>query len=997
MLQMTNRLRRRKLEEIFEAALELDVQQRPSFVARACDGDQRLHDQLEAMLAADIHLQAEPHKSTPLAIAVPTPISTREPSEPRLQAGARIRHYEIIRELGSGGMGTVYLARDTRLGRRVAIKLLRHRGPEPTERFITEARATARCSHENIVVIHDVDEHHGIPFLVLEYLRGKPLTRLLDDRPMPASRAVQIMVPVVRALVCAHEHRIVHRDLKPENIFLTESGTIKVLDFGIAKLIQGVQSPHETVPVALASTLLHNLVQTSRGALIGTLPYMSPEQWNGDGVDERTDLWAVGILLYSMVVGEHPLAPLSHDTLEVTPRLDQPMPSARAAQAAMPPALADIIDRCLQKRREDRFPDATALLAALEALLPGHTERALRVDESPYAGLAPFQEADAHRFFGRSRDVAAVLEWLRTQPLLGIVGPSGVGKSSFVRAGIIPALKHLGEDWEAFVIRPGRQPMAALAGITAALAGDEVTTAYAERPAPETVQARLYAEPGYLGAMLRGRARARGTRIALFVDQFEELYTLTRDAREHAAFTACLAGMGDDADAPLRVILSVRVDFLHRVAENRGFMAELGQSLYFLAAPDRDGLREAIVRPAEMVDYAFESTAMVEHMLDVLETTPGALPLLQFAAMRLWEARDQGGRLMTERSYEIIGGIDGALAGHADAVLRALAPQDQALVRAIFLQLVTPERTRAIALINELRELSRDPDAIQRVLDHLVNARLLVVRTGDGEGRDDEATVEIVHESLLHRWPMLAHWLDEHQEDVVFLEQLRTTARLWHGKGRPVGLLWRGEAMRDAERWHRRYRGALPTLQREYLAAVFALAARAARNRRLLVIGVIVALSALVVAAGIALVWIRQAEQEALVAERKAREQLELIQAKEQARLVAESAAARERGRAEAAGTQVAMRKEELRRADEELRQALAMTRQAETRTRQESARAHEEIGRAHGAAKVARQANHELQELNAELQRHLLQEQARLAEEHDRVMTLAPELATCD
>src|SRR5215468_4203622 len=156
-------------------------------------------------------------------------------------AGARIGQYEIIRELGRGGMGAVYAARDTKLGRKVAIKFLNsHNQPELTARFILEARATARCSHENIIVIHEVGEHDGNPFMVLEYLQGVPLTQLLQDgRRLPPAQAIELIVPVVRALTAAHTHNIVHRDLKPDNIFVTDSGTIKVLDFGIAKLIQG--------------------------------------------------------------------------------------------------------------------------------------------------------------------------------------------------------------------------------------------------------------------------------------------------------------------------------------------------------------------------------------------------------------------------------------------------------------------------------------------------------------------------------------------------------------------------------------------------------------------------------------------------------------------------------------------------------------------------------------------------------------------------------------
>src|SRR5438270_6782636 len=150
----------------------------------------------------------------------------------RLAAGARIRQYEIIRELGRGGMGVVYLARDTKLARRVAIKFLMAEERDLIDGFLREARATAACHHENIVVIHEVDEHQGVPYMVLEYLEGQSLRGFIKGRQLAPSRVVELMVPVARALVRAHELNIVHRDLKPENIFVTSSGTIKVLDFG---------------------------------------------------------------------------------------------------------------------------------------------------------------------------------------------------------------------------------------------------------------------------------------------------------------------------------------------------------------------------------------------------------------------------------------------------------------------------------------------------------------------------------------------------------------------------------------------------------------------------------------------------------------------------------------------------------------------------------------------------------------------------------------------
>ena len=206
-------------------------------------------------------------------------IPHRSPHEHRFpQVGSTVKHYELLRQLGQGAMGTVYLARDTTLGRLVAIKVLRlHTGPS-TERFLIEAQATARCRHDNIVVIHEVDELHGYPYMVLEYLDGRTLREWIAQRDpssglVSPSLAIEFMLPVVRALACAHQLGIVHRDLKPENIFLTGTGRVVVLDFGIAKRLNARDI--SAINIA-ASPLEQGATLTQEGALVGTLPYMSP-------------------------------------------------------------------------------------------------------------------------------------------------------------------------------------------------------------------------------------------------------------------------------------------------------------------------------------------------------------------------------------------------------------------------------------------------------------------------------------------------------------------------------------------------------------------------------------------------------------------------------------------------------------------------------------------------------------------------------------------------
>jgi hypothetical protein len=681
----------------------------------------------------------------------------------------------------------------------------------------------------------------------------------------------------------------------------------------------------------------------------------------------------------------------------------------RSAVPNLPDELADVIDRCLQKPKAQRFGSARELLDALEPLLAGRYVRRLRSDESPYAGLKSFQEADAHRFFGRSRDVAAAVARLRDVPLLGIVGPSGVGKSSFVRAGIVPALKASGELWSRLSLRPGRSPMAALAGALAPMVTGATDSGAAPAPTgvitgmndpsqQQQVLERLYAEPGYLGTVLRARARGRGQHIIVFVDQFEELYTQVPDQRERLAFTACLAGVCDDVTTPLRLVLSLRSDFLDYVAEAPALMAELTHGLFFLTPPNRDGLRDALIQPAEMAGFQFEAPQMIESMLDHLEHTPGALPLLQFAASQLWEMRDRDRRLLTAASYERIGGIAGALASHADAVLAECSAREQALVRALFLRLITPERTRAIVPVSELYELSPDHAELHRVVDRLVRSRLLVGQTAVSEagGTIAGGTVEIVHESLIQSWPMLRRWLEETQEDAGFLEQLRNAAKQWQARGYPQGLLWRGEAMQEAKHWHSRYRGELPELQRAYLNAVFSLSARAARRKRLAVAGAIGLLSALVVAAGVALVTIRDAQKEATAQARRVQDQLALTQEAERAarserakavdaskKLESQNAslvkaindADRARTLAENARIEAERARTEAEEAQQRAEKAQRQERRSKRRVTEEAKKAKAAAERAEAAANEARIASEKLK--------------ARLAEERKRVREL--------
>ncbi len=302
-----------------------------------------------------------------------------------LAGGSHLGPYEIVAPIGAGGMGEVYRARDTRLGRDVAIKVLPAEfaeDPDRLRRFEQEARAVAALDHPDILAIHDVGTHEGAPYIVTELLEGESLRDRLTAGPLPVRNAVEIGVQIAHGLAAAHEKGIVHRDLKPANVFLTRDGNVKILDFGLAKL-NPARAPSEP---AAASTVVE---ATRTGTMLGTVGYMSPEQVRGQGVDQRSDLFAFGCVLYEMLSGAPPFRrDTAADTSSAILHEDPgPLPSACGE---VPPALREIVCRCLEKRPEDRFSTAHDVALALRLLsAPGEP------------GPAPSPEAAAPKVLRR--------------------------------------------------------------------------------------------------------------------------------------------------------------------------------------------------------------------------------------------------------------------------------------------------------------------------------------------------------------------------------------------------------------------------------------------------------------------------------------------------------------------------------------------------------------------------------------------------------------------
>jgi Tol biopolymer transport system component len=335
-----------------------------------------------------------------------------------LSSGQRLGRYEILKPLGAGGMGEVYRARDTRLDRDVAIKILPSSvatDPDRLARFEREAKAVAALSHPNVLALHDVGNEAGTAYAVTELLEGETLRDRLSHGILPVRKAVDVAIQIARGLTAAHAKGLVHRDLKPENVFLVADGQVKILDFGLAK----AADPDDSVATSTQMAL------TDPGAVLGTVGYMAPEQVRGQALDARTDLFALGAVLYEMVAGERAFRrETAAETMTAILREDVPdLPPPQAAQA---PALDRIIRHCLEKNPAERFQSARDIAFALEALsgTTGTTGTAVRKTRGSamatlamvvVAGIAAWAMGYVH--LGRMAPVRAGIADLAYQPV----------------------------------------------------------------------------------------------------------------------------------------------------------------------------------------------------------------------------------------------------------------------------------------------------------------------------------------------------------------------------------------------------------------------------------------------------------------------------------------------------------------------------------------------------------------------------------------------------
>ena len=334
-----------KIDEIFHAALQYKPDERKAFIEEACRGDEELRRELESLLAEE--READQFIEQPAMEVVAKDLA----DEQRDALIGNIGPYKILSLLGAGGMGEVYRAEDSHLKRQVAVKVLASRFVEDRERmkrFQREAHLLASLNHPNIAAIYGLEESNSVRALVMELVEGRTLADRMAAGPIPLDEALPIALQMAEALEYSHEKGVIHRDLKPANVKLTPEGTVKVLDFGLAKALEDGSTSSD-----LEKSPTLTVAATETGMVLGTAAYMAPEQARGLSVDKRADIWSFGVVFYEMLTGKRPYAgATTSDTLAALLKVE---PDWNALPPEVPPRIRRLLRRCLTKDRRERL------------------------------------------------------------------------------------------------------------------------------------------------------------------------------------------------------------------------------------------------------------------------------------------------------------------------------------------------------------------------------------------------------------------------------------------------------------------------------------------------------------------------------------------------------------------------------------------------------------------------------------------------------------------
>lgn len=692
------------------------------------------------------------------------------------------RGFEMREEVGSGSVGVVFRSYQPSTGREVAVKRIHSdisEDPNFVSGFEVRGQVVTSLEHPHIAAVLDFWRDQSGAFVVMPWFDGGDLERKLEGGPLSLPATLEILDAVGAALSYSHRQGVFHGRVSPGNVLFDSEDNAYLSDF------------------------------------LGDVPSVEPG-WPGLHSAAAGDVYGLGTLAHMMLSGSRS-SPKSGFWLS---NLRDDVPSA----------LLSAIARSIDQESQDRFERVDDFIREIRRATGSDVVDVSVSDRSdfevrnPYKGLRAFQELDADDFFGREDAVIGVLDSLRDQSLVALVGPSGSGKSSLVRAGVLPRIRSgsiEGSDtWLVTDMFPGAFPFEELVN-----ALNRVTTV----PDEGLFDDLMRDADGLLRALKRMFARGE-SHVLLLIDQFEELFSMVGDDGLRRLFLDNLAAAADDPTSGLHMIVTLRADYYDRPLEYHRFGGLMRKGTVSVAALSPEGLARAVSGPARNAGLDLEPGVVAEIVSEV-EGEAGGLPLFQHALSELFEERD--GNRLTIDAYRRTGGVVEALGRRAEELYQLLGTSEKSAAEQIFLRLVVVDEARQDSRRRvrrtELADLGVPGPTIDSVLRLFGRHRLL---TFDHDPITRGATVEVAHEALLTKWNRLREWIRERRQDLVIQHRLQSAVREWEESGRDPGFLLTGSRLEQFDTFVRKTSLALTAAEGELLSASRADADQKRRRRK---------------------------------------------------------------------------------------------------------------------------------------------------------------------